>query len=630
MSSTNRNIAIDLCKGFAILLMIVGHLLPTHNYLRVWIYSFHMPLFFFLAGMTFKPKAFSTMFIESARRLLIPFAICMFGATCAYLLLGNNELALAHGVGMLYPDGFRQTIFDYYHDKANAGVLWFLFALFWGRLYLNGIYKISAKIYFPLSIFLTISCGYIGKYCMNLPLCLLISGCAVGYMALGKWYSENRKIVNNIPKWLWLGFIPVWLLSAYRFYFEMYGFNYLKRAYIICVIVACVACLLIYLCSQQVVNKVSPKWYRWLEWCGRNTLTILICHFLSQEVMLILKSSFNCSFTSWEATALLLFGTFAILFLWCVMKRCIKLVKPKFVKLYHNSCRYEFSPINNGWTKYENNPIIGNEITGTVFDPYVFKDETLLRMVYSDRKHGSLVSVSSKDGILWADEQTILFGVANSWEHIVNRGYLLKKSDKWLLWYTGQNNGRSCIGCAESVDGRNFTRISTQPVLQADMSFEGISVMNPCVKWNEKRKLYQMWYAAGEDFEPDVICYAESNDGRSWNKHNNPVLTPYKKHKWERFKVGGCDIYEEDGLYTMYYIGYQNVDVARICYATSEDGINWKRPERNLLLSPSKESWDADACYKPTVVCEDNTMMLWYNGRNSSTEYIGLATKRLT
>ena len=77
----------------------------------------------------------------------------------------------------------------------------------------------------------------------------------------------------------------------------------------------------------------------------------------------------------------------------------------------------------------------------------------------------------------------------------------------------------------------------------------------------------------------------------------------------------------------MYYIGYQNVDVARICYATSKDGIHWVRKDNNIIIAPSRNRFDSDACYKPAVVERDGKLFMWYNGRYNNDEYIGLATK---
>ena len=135
-----------------------------------------------------------------------------------------------------------------------------------------------------------------------------------------------------------------------------------------------------------------------------------------------------------------------------------------------------------------------------------------------------------------------------------------------------------------------------------------------------------MWYAAGENYEPDVIFYAESTDGDHWKKRQEPVLTKLESHEWEKAKVGGCDVkLKADGTYEMYYIGYQNVDVARICYATSKDGLDWNRSDNNLLIAPSKNRFDSDATYKPSVVERDGKQYMWYNGRHNHEEYIGLA-----
>lgn len=77
----------------------------------------------------------------------------------------------------------------------------------------------------------------------------------------------------------------------------------------------------------------------------------------------------------------------------------------------------------------------------------------------------------------------------------------------------------------------------------------------------------------------------------------------------------------------MYYIGYQNIDVARICYATSVDGIHWIRPQYNIIISPSKMSWDSDAVYKPSFIKYKGKQYLFYNGREHDNEYIGVATR---
>ena len=169
-------------------------------------------------------------------------------------------------------------------------------------------------------------------------------------------------------------------------------------------------------------------------------------------------------------------------------------------------------------------------------------------------------------------------------------------------------------------------------VLKSTFSHEGKSVMNPCVIWDDRRNMFRMWYAAGDTYEPNVICYAESPDGYRWEKQNNNIIMKKNSHKkYKRNRVGGCDIVKvTDNLYIMTYIGYENIDVARICCAVSKDGgITWKDCPQNPILSPSKGKWDCNSVYKPTI-CKSlgsDKWMLWYNGRSKNQEYIGLAER---
>lgn len=290
---------------------------------------------------------------------------------------------------------------------------------------------------------------------------------------------------------------------------------------------------------------------------------------------------------------------------------------------------YDFPAQRDGWVKYEL-PLIGGK--DTYFDPYVRQMGDKMVMFVSHRDSGGIVRMESEDGLNWSVPIQVLNGKNGSmWEPIVNRASILKKDERWLMWYTGQTKKASAIGLAESDDGIHFRRCSDRPVLTADSEYEKESVMNPCVIWNQNTQEYNMWYSAGEIYEPDVICYASSKDGYTWIKYkNNPVFTSGEK-EYDKAKVGGCDIIRDStGQYIMFYIGYQNIDTARICVAVSNNGIDeWKRIDQNPILSPTKGSWDRHAVYKPTVVLRDKErkIYLWYNGRYKHQESIGLAVR---
>ena len=292
---------------------------------------------------------------------------------------------------------------------------------------------------------------------------------------------------------------------------------------------------------------------------------------------------------------------------------------------------YDYSETNGGWKKYGNIPVYGNCSTGSMFDPYVCKINETYYMFVSERKTGTIIRLESINGIEWTNRVVCLSGThGKEWNSIVNRCCVLVKDNLWHMWFSAQVNGCSTIGYAKSKDGCTFSIVSPSPVLKAEEDYEGVSVMNPCVFWDKVSHIFKMWYAAGENYEPDVICYAESIDGIAWKRCKyNPVLMPIKENKYEKYKVGGCHVIKIENRYMMYYIGYQNLDVARICEAYSDDGINWIHSTGNPILSPTFNSWDSNAVYKPTVIYNnDGSMYIWYNGRCNKNEYIGFAKKR--
>ena len=69
-----RDETFDIIKGVCILLMIIGHC-PINYVLKTYIYSFHMPVFFFIAGFFFKQYGLRKTVNTGIRRLLIPYFV---------------------------------------------------------------------------------------------------------------------------------------------------------------------------------------------------------------------------------------------------------------------------------------------------------------------------------------------------------------------------------------------------------------------------------------------------------------------------------------------------------------------------------------------------------------------------
>jgi sucrose-6-phosphate hydrolase SacC (GH32 family) len=284
-----------------------------------------------------------------------------------------------------------------------------------------------------------------------------------------------------------------------------------------------------------------------------------------------------------------------------------------------------------GWVKYDNNPVLGGKF-GTIFDISVLKVPNGYLMYCSWRPKKSIAISESKDGFRWSDPVVILSPDSTTgWEGDLNRPVVVKRADGYHMWYTGQvstggRDGISKIGYATSKDGRHWKRMSKKPVLSPEMPWEKTAVMCPDVLWDNTAKVYKMWYSGGEQYEPDAIGYATSKDGINWRKYGaNPVFANDPTHLWEKAKVTACQVIKDEKGYYMFYIGFRDVDYAQIGIARSKDGItNWVRNPSNPIIKPGPD-WDASAVYKPFAIYDGKQWLLWYNGRHDGVEQIGVA-----
>lgn len=282
-----------------------------------------------------------------------------------------------------------------------------------------------------------------------------------------------------------------------------------------------------------------------------------------------------------------------------------------------------------GWRKHDDNPVLGGDL-GTCFDVALLKEDDRYRMWFSWRPKKSIALTESPDGIHWGEPVIVLGPNSKTdWEAQVNRPVVLRRTDGYHMWYTGQARGRSWIGYARSTDGRSWQRADTEPVISPTESWEQVAVMCPHVIWDDTDRLFRMWYSAGEQYEPDAIGLATSPDGKTWTKHpGNPIFKADRRNLWEQDKVTACQVVRDGPWYLMFYIGFRDVHRAQIGVARSPDGLsNWQRHPANPVISPGRNRWDHDACYKPFAIFDpdEDRWLLWYNGRRGASEQIGLA-----
>lgn len=125
-----------------------------------------------------------------------------------------------------------------------------------------------------------------------------------------------------------------------------------------------------------------------------------------------------------------------------------RFLKKLFIFIIITNLLFEkYCSINEEWRKYSFNPVLGNDQTGTVFDPFVIKYDYMYKMIVSWREKGVLALSTSRDGINWSNLKIILNkGNKQSWESIVNRGCLLIINNKYYLWYMAKIKRKVILG----------------------------------------------------------------------------------------------------------------------------------------------------------------------------------------
>ena len=96
MADKKRYGFIDMAKGIGMLFIMIGHLRITRIAalypLQAWIYSFHIPLFFFLSGFLFRPDVGIGQFVRAKLRSIVTPYFCtgiiiigyeLYSAACA-------------------------------------------------------------------------------------------------------------------------------------------------------------------------------------------------------------------------------------------------------------------------------------------------------------------------------------------------------------------------------------------------------------------------------------------------------------------------------------------------------------------------------------------------------------------
>ncbi len=280
---------IDSAKGIGILLIIFGHAYSTvtPSALYVYIYAFHVPLFFFISGLTLRPAAgpLGGVVQKKLRTLIVPYLWYAFLGYLFYLA----------GYMLAQRQGLQVPQFDYGLWKPLVGIfigtigegriingpVWFVMALFWTFVlgYLVNTYIRSATGQWAAIVLLT-ALGLALADRVTLPFSGVAALSALIFFQAGFRFQTARVLqaMSQTTRWCMLT-----VFIAISFFSQVNGFVGFGEG----IVGNPLWFLLFAFCGTLMVVllvNVADPWCGWLAFVGRYSLSIMLIH------MLIIKS----------------------------------------------------------------------------------------------------------------------------------------------------------------------------------------------------------------------------------------------------------------------------------------------------------------------------------------------------
>lgn len=303
----NRLRHIDVARGIGILLVVFGHSWiasqSAHEKGKLWevIYSFHMPLFFFISGLFFKPKSgLKVLALQKTSSLLKPYFVVL-----SLLLVLRIIHAIGYPISSILPGiygyylavvyGISNTLPLYFKPLWFLSHLWVVYISSYVFLKTVGYEEKTPLIksvfllvfllsgYFTIGLFGRLQLHYVGAPMNGLPFSIDIVCITAFYFLCGFTMREMIATINNVNNnWLLL------FMATVAFSVLHYVFNYTiqldQRIYdnlLVCTSEALCG-IYITLAVSRIISK-SKEFGDILAYIGSGSLFIFLFHDLIQN-----------------------------------------------------------------------------------------------------------------------------------------------------------------------------------------------------------------------------------------------------------------------------------------------------------------------------------------------------------
>lgn len=281
-NTKNRVRYIDIARGIAIILMVIGHVLE-HGLKRNIIFSFHMPLFIIVSGIFYKERSIKETIKNVLIKLILPYIICTFVVSFFTVIIYKTSIEYA------FVEWIKQICFSYaFWGDINFGVsatplsvLWFFPLLAISKLIFTAIKKISKDndiTLFCISVFVSYLGYILGIKKYWLPFSIDVAMASVIFYYVG-YKLKREQILDQILKnnKLLVIFLLFWIIGIKYNWIELAIRRYPNGLFSF--ITAITGTMIIFKISI-LIDKYLSNVSKILCWYGRNSSYVLIMHYV--------------------------------------------------------------------------------------------------------------------------------------------------------------------------------------------------------------------------------------------------------------------------------------------------------------------------------------------------------------
>lgn len=288
-----RDLTIDILKGIGIVLVVLGHTLSSN--LTTMIYLFHMPLFFFVSGMSSYYSynnriSFKEYFIKKGKTILTPYFIFSLIIFLYWFIIERKirnqlDISALKNLINIFIAFCEQDLFS-----PNV-VMWFLPCLFISLIIFFILMKLK-KMKNVVAIILLIIGFLLSYYKILLPWAIETSLIASFFVYTGYYYkkiTKDNKSNKSLLIEILIAIIAV--IFCYKYNGSIAMLNHKYNNILLFLLGAYAGIILILNISKFINKSTKNKLKNLLCYLGKNSIIIMICHEPLKRIIIKLYST---------------------------------------------------------------------------------------------------------------------------------------------------------------------------------------------------------------------------------------------------------------------------------------------------------------------------------------------------